>query len=41
MKLTSLVAVTLVTAVAVTSLPHLLFLLKSPQMSASAPVELL
>ena len=40
-KLTWLVAVTLVTAVAGTSSPHLLPLLNSPQLSDSAPVELL
>ena len=39
-KLTSLVALTLLTAEAVTSSPHLLSLLNSPQMSVSAPVSL-
>ena len=40
-KLTWLVAVTLVTASAGTSLPHLLSLLNSPHRSASSPVSLL
>ena len=40
-KLTSLVAVTLRTASAGTSAPHLLSLLNSPQISASSPVVLL
>ena len=40
-KLTSSVAVTLMTADGVTSLPQLLLLLNSPKMSASSPVVLL
>ena len=39
-KLTSLVAVTLLTFLVGTSLPHLLYLLNSPQMSVSSPVSL-
>ena len=39
-KLTSLVAVTLLTYPATTSSPHLLSLLNSPQLSVNAPVSL-